>query len=62
MSINVYGVSGLYPLQHAVIGSYVKMLVCEVLSDRYRIRQGQFQYQAIEILMTFRVYSLYTSH
>ena len=26
-----------------------KMLVCEVLSDRYRIKQEQFQYQGVEI-------------
>ena len=30
----MYDVLGLYPLQQSlVIGSYVKMLVCEVLSD-----------------------------
>ena len=30
------------------------MLVREVLSDRYRITQEKFQYQGVEILMTFR--------
>ena len=34
----MYDVLGLYPLQQPlVIGSYVKMLVSRVLSDRYRI-------------------------
>ena len=48
-------VSGLAPLQQSlVIGSYVE-LVRRVLSDRYRIRQEQFQYHRIEIRMTFRV-------
>ena len=43
-------VLGLYPLQQSlVIGSYVKMLVREVLSDRYRITQEQIQYQGVEI-------------
>ena len=42
-------VSGLYPLQLSlVIGSYVKMLVPRVLSDRYTKRQEQFQYQGVE--------------
>ena len=51
---------GRYPLQQSlVIGSYVKMLVREVLSDRYRITQEQFQYQGVEICMTFRAYTLY---
>ena len=40
----MYDVSGIYPLQQSVvIGSYVEMLVHMVLSDRYRIRQKQFQ-------------------
>ena len=59
----MYDVSGLYPLQQSlVIGSYVKMLVREVLSDRYRIIQDKFQYQRVEILITSRVfYSLQQS-
>ena len=45
----MYDVSGLYPLQQLlVIESYVQMLVCEVLSDRCRITQEQFQYQRAE--------------
>ena len=33
-------VSGLYPLQHSlVIGGFVKMMVREVPSDSYRVRQ-----------------------
>ena len=43
----------LYPLQQSlvivVIGSYAKMIVRKVLSDRYRITQEQFQYQGVEI-------------
>ena len=36
----MYDVSGLYPLQQSlVIGSYVKMLLRGVLSDRHRITQ-----------------------
>ena len=40
-SRNMYDVSSIYHLQQQllVIGSYVKMLVRGVLSDRYRIRQ-----------------------
>ena len=46
----MYHVSGLYPLQQwLVIGSYVKILVREVLSDRYRITQETFQNQGEEI-------------
>ena len=46
----MYDVLGLYPLQQSlVIGSYVKMLVRRVLSDRYRITQAKFQYQRVEI-------------
>ena len=49
-SRNINDVSGLYSLQQSlVIGSYVKMMVCRVLSDRYRIIQEQFQYQGVEI-------------
>ena len=60
---NMTDVSGLYPLQKSlVIGSYVKMLVREVLSDRYRITQEQFQYQGVEISMMFQAYTLYNSH
>ena len=32
----------------------MKILVREVLSDRYRITQEQFKYQGVEICMTFR--------
>ena len=43
-------VSGLYPLQQSlVIGSYVKMLVRRVLSDRYSRTQYKFQYHGVEI-------------
>ena len=46
----MYDVSGQYPLQQSlVIGSYVKILVCEVLSDRYRTTQEQFYCQGVEI-------------
>ena len=45
-SKNIYDVSGLYPSQQSlVIGSYVKKMVCEVLSDSYRITQDKSQYQ-----------------
>ena len=38
-------VSGIHSLQQSlVIGSFVKMLMHRVLSDRYRITQEQFQY------------------
>ena len=41
---------GLYPLQQSlIIRSYVKVMVREVLSDRYRTTQEQFQYQGVEI-------------
>ena len=41
-------VSGLYPLQQSLaIGSYVKMLVRSVLSDRYRRTQEKFHYQGV---------------
>ena len=41
---------GLYPLQQSlVIGSYVEIMVREVLLDRYRTTQEQFQYQGVEI-------------
>ena len=56
----MYDVSGLYPLhQSLAIRSYVKMLVRRVLSDRYRIAQAKFQYQGVEICMTFQAYTLY---
>ena len=43
-------VLGLYPLQQSlVIGSYVKMLVRRVLSDRYGITQEKLQYHRVEI-------------
>ena len=59
----MYDVAGLYPLQQSVgIGSYVEILVRRVLSDRYRITQEQFQYQGVEISMTFQIYTLYNSH
>ena len=46
----MYYVSGLYHLQQSqVIESYVKMLVRRVLSDRYRIKQEQFQHKGVEI-------------
>ena len=46
----MYDISGLNPLQQSlVIGSYVKMLVRRVLSDRYRITQDNSQYQGVEI-------------
>ena len=48
-------VSDLYPLQQSLeIGSFVKMLVREVLSDRYGITQANFQYQGVEIRMNIR--------
>ena len=44
----MYDVSGLYLLQQSLeIGSYVKMLVRKVLSDRYRITQEKFQYHGV---------------
>ena len=59
-SRNIDDVSGIFPLQQSlVIESYAKMLVREVLSDRYRIIQEQFQYQQLKILMTFRTFTLY---
>ena len=59
----MYDVSGLYSLQQSlVIGSYVKMLVRRVLSDRYRTTQEQFKYQGVEICMMFQAYTLYNSH
>ena len=43
-------VLGLYPLQQSlVIGSYLNMMVREVLSDRYRITEENFQHQGVEI-------------
>ena len=46
MSRNIDGVSGLFHLQQSLaIGSYAKMLVRIVLSDRYRRTQEKFQYQ-----------------
>ena len=42
--------SSIYPLQQSLeIGSFVKMQVREVLSDRYRITQEQFQYHGVKI-------------
>ena len=62
MSRNINDVSGWYPLQQSlVIGSYVKMLVHEVPSDRCTITQERFQYQGVGILVTFRAYTLYNS-
>ena len=41
-------VSGLYLLQQSVVMiRYVKMLVCRVPSDRYRITQEKFQYHGV---------------
>ena len=58
----MYDVSGLTPLQQSVVmGSYVKMLMRRVLSDRYRITQETFQYQGVEICMTFRVFTFCNS-
>ena len=48
--------------QSLVIGSYVKMMVRRVLSDRYRITQERFQYHRVEICMTFRVIPFIDSH
>ena len=60
---NINDVSGLYPLQQSlVIGSCVKMLVREVLSDRYRITQGKFQYLGAEMCMTFASVPFINSH
>ena len=43
-------VSGLYPLQQSLVtGSNVKMLVREVLLDRFSMRQEKFQYHGVEI-------------
>ena len=43
-------ISGIYPLQQSLeIGSYVKMMVRRVLSDRYRITQEKLQYHRVEI-------------
>ena len=59
----MYDVSGLYHLQQSlVIESYVKILVREVLSDRYGIPLEKFQYQEVEMLMTFLAYTFYNSH
>ena len=38
-----------------------KMLVREVLSDRCRITQEKFQYQGVEICMTFQACTLNSS-
>ena len=55
----MYDVSGLYSLQQSlVIGSYAKMLVRKVLSDRLRIAQEEFHYQGVEIRITFRAYTV----
>ena len=40
----------------------VKLLVRRVLSDRYRIPHEKFQYQRVDILMMFQVYTLCKSH
>ena len=46
----MYDSSSLYHLQQSLeIGSYAKMLVRRVLSERYRITQEQFQYHRVEI-------------
>ena len=46
----MYDVSGLYPSQQSLVnGSYIKMLVYRVLSDRYRITQEELQYHRVEI-------------
>ena len=56
----MYDVSGLHYLQQSlVIGIYVKMLVCMVLSDRYRIRQEQLQCHGVEIPRSILVVFLY---
>ena len=54
-SRNIYDNSGLYPLQQPLlIGSYVKFWrVRYYRIDRYRITQEQFQYQGVQICMTF---------
>ena len=62
-SRNINDVSGLYHLQQLlVIESYLKMLARRVLSDRYRTKQEKFQYQGVEIYMTFRVSTIYNSY
>ena len=62
-SRNMTDVSGLYPLQQSLeIGSYVKMLVRRVLSDKYRIPQEKFYYQGVEICMLYRVFNLCKNH
>ena len=38
------------------------MLVRMVLSGRYRITQDKFQYEGVELGMTFRAYALYNRH
>ena len=51
-------VSGLYPLSKVIANEiYVKMLLREVLLDRYRTTLEQFQYQGVEVYMTFRVFT-----
>ena len=43
-------VLGLCTLKQSLeIGRYVKMMVPEVLSDRYRVIQERFLYQGVEI-------------
>ena len=49
-SRNINELSGLYSLQLSLeIGSFVKMLVRELILDRYRITQDKFMYQRAEI-------------
>ena len=56
----MYDVSGLHPLQQSlVMGSYVKMLMRRVLSDRYRMTYDKLQYQRVELDMAFQAYALY---
>ena len=56
----MYDVSGLYPLQQSLeMGSYVKLLVRRVLLDRCsRMTQEKFQYDGVEMCMTFRAYCI----
>ena len=55
----MYDVSGLYLLQKSLeLGSYVKMLMRRVLSDRYRITQDKFQFHRVEIYDVW-AYTLY---
>ena len=52
---------GVFVLQSS-LKNCAKILVRRELSDRYRKTQEKFQYQGVELCVTFRVYTLHNSH